>query len=194
MLAIIDNYDSFTWNLVQILGNLGARPVVFRNDETTPLELSARGIRALIVSPGPCTPKKAGISVDAIRELSKRTPTLGVCLGCQALGEAFGAATVRAARVVHGKVSAIAHAGDDLFQGVPSPFGAARYHSLVTDGATLPEELRPIAWSADAQDKGEVQAMRHRARPAWGVQFHPESWFTEHGRRILSNFLSLSGA
>ena len=192
MLAVLDNYDSFTWNLVQILGDLGARPRVFRNDEVTPGELRGAGITSLVISPGPCTPAQAGISVAAVRELGPRVPTLGVCLGHQAIGEAYGGRTVRAGRTVHGKTSLVAHTGDPLFAGIPSPMRVARYHSLVTC-SDLPEELTAIAWSTDPADSAEIQAMRHRRHPVWGVQFHPESWFTEGGRTLLANFLSLAG-
>lgn len=190
MLAVIDNYDSFTWNLVQILGDLGERPHVYRNDEVTPGRLRGAGITRLVVSPGPCTPAEAGISVAAVRELGPRVPTLGVCLGHQAIGEAFGGHTIRASKTVHGKTSLVVHDGDPLFAGIPSPMRVTRYHSLVTS-SDLPGELVPIAWSADADESGEIQAMRHRQYPVWGVQFHPESWFTEGGRRLLANFLSL---
>ena len=191
MLAVIDNYDSFTWNLVQILGELGEEPRVFRNDTVTPAELRRLGTRRLVVSPGPCTPAQAGVSVEAIRELGPSTPTLGVCLGHQSIAEAYGGRTIRATRTVHGKVSPIRHNGDPLFDGIPSPMRVARYHSLVAS-AELPEGLEAIAWSADPADAGEIQALRHREHPVWGVQFHPESWFTEGGRRLLRNFLGLA--
>ena len=191
MLAVIDNYDSFTWNLVQILGEMGEDPQVFRNDAVTPAGLQRAGASRLVVSPGPCTPAEAGISVAAIRELGPSMPTLGVCLGHQAIGEAYGGRTIRAAKTVHGKTSMVVHNGDDpLFAGIPSPMLVTRYHSLVTS-PRLPEGLVPIAWSADPADEGEIQAMRHRQHPVWGVQFHPESWFTEGGRTILRNFLEL---
>lgn len=189
MLAVIDNYDSFTWNLVQMLGALGGDPQVFRNDVVSPDELLRAGVERLVVSPGPCTPSDAGVSVEAIRVLGPRVPTLGVCLGHQAIGEAYGGRTVRAARTVHGKTAAVVHAGDVLFNGVPSPMKVARYHSLVA-APELPPVLKPIAWSADPADEGEIQAMRHMEHPVWGVQFHPESWFTEGGRRIVENFLA----
>lgn len=193
MLAVIDNYDSFTWNLVQAFGGLGAAPQVFRNDEVDVSGLMEAGVERLVVSPGPCTPAEAGVSVQAVRELGSRVPTLGVCLGHQAVGEAYGGRTVAAARCVHGKVGAVEHSGDPLFAGLPSPLRVARYHSLVV-AADLPAALLPIAWSADPADQGEVQAMRHREHPVWGVQFHPESWFTEGGLRILENFLGLPPA
>lgn len=191
MLAVIDNYDSFTWNLVQILGELGEEPRVFRNDKVTPAELKRLGIRRLVVSPGPCTPAEAGVSVEAVRELGPSTPTLGVCLGHQSIAEAYGGRTVRATRTVHGKVSPIRHNGDPIFAGIPSPMLVTRYHSLVAS-SPLPRGLEPIAWSNDPADGGEIQALRHRAHPVWGVQFHPESWFTEGGRRLLRNFLGLA--
>ena len=188
MLAVLDNYDSFTWNLVQILGDLGQDPRVYRNDAVTPDDLRREGVTRLVVSPGPKTPSEAGISIAAIRELGSEMPTLGVCLGHQAIGEAYGGRTVRAACMVHGKTSLIEHRGDPLFAGIPSPMRVTRYHSLVTD-LKLPEELDPIAWSVDPADRGEIQALRHRRHPVWGVQFHPESLFTEGGRRLLENFL-----
>lgn len=191
MLAVIDNYDSFTWNLVQILGELGEAPRVFRNDAVTAEELRRLGTRRLVVSPGPCTPAEAGVSVEAIRELGPSTPTLGVCLGHQSIAEAYGGSTVRAPRTVHGKVSAIRHNGDPLFAGIPSPMQVTRYHSLVVS-APLPRALEPIAWSTDPSDGDGIQALRHREHPVWGVQFHPESWFTRGGRRLLRNFLDLA--
>jgi anthranilate synthase component 2 len=190
MLLVIDNYDSFTYNLVQLLGSLGADPVVVRNDERTVDELAAMAPSRVVVSPGPCTPAEAGTSVEAFRVLGGTgTPMLGVCLGHQSLGEAFGGRTVRARRVMHGKTGQVRHQGDPLFDGVPSPFTAARYHSLVTDPDALPDDLQPIAWSTDSADEGEIQAMRHRTLPLWGLQFHPESLFGEHGARLLRNFL-----
>ncbi len=192
MLLVIDNYDSFTFNLVQLLGDLGERPVVVRNDQRTVEELAAMGPERVVVSPGPCTPAEAGVSVEAFRTLGgEGVPMLGVCLGHQSLGEAFGGRTVRARRLMHGKTGSVRHGGEGLFQGVPSPFTVTRYHSLVTDDQALPGELEPVAWSTDDADAGEVQAMRHRTLPLWGVQFHPESLFSEHGARILANFLAL---
>jgi anthranilate synthase component 2 len=192
VLLVIDNYDSFTFNLVQFLGDLGADPVVVRNDENTVDELVAMAPERVVVSPGPCTPKEAGVSVDLFRALGEQgTPMLGVCLGHQSLGEAFGGETVRAKRVMHGKTGPVRHEGEGIFEGVPSPFEVARYHSLVTDSGALPEALVPMAWSTAPEDEGEVQAMRHRELPLWGVQFHPESLFSQHGKRLLANFLSL---
>jgi anthranilate synthase component 2 len=192
MLLVIDNYDSFTFNLVQALGALGADPVVVRNDESSVEQLAAMAPERVVVSPGPCTPREAGVSVEAFHRLGGAgIPMLGVCLGHQSLGEAFGGRTVRARRVLHGKTGRVRHAGADLFRGVPSPFAAARYHSLVTDAGALPEELEPIAWSVDPGDEGEIQAIRHRTLPLWGVQFHPESLFAEYGAVLLRNFLTL---
>jgi len=192
MLLVIDNYDSFTFNLVQFLGDLGAQPVVVRNDEKTVEELVEMKPERVVVSPGPCTPQEAGVSIDVFRVLGGQgIPTLGVCLGHQSLGEAFGGVTVRASRIMHGKTGPVRHDGAGIFAGVPSPFEVARYHSLVTDARVLPAVLEPVAWSSDPEDEGEVQAMRHRELPLWGLQFHPESLFSEHGKLLLANFLSL---
>jgi anthranilate synthase component 2 len=192
MLLVIDNYDSFTFNLVQFLGDLGADPVVVRNDEKTVDELAEMAPERVVVSPGPCTPRAAGVSIDAFRTVGGQgVPMLGVCLGHQSMGEAFGGRTVRASRIMHGKTGPIRHEGVGIFEGVPSPFEVARYHSLVTDATVLPAELEPVAWSTDPADEGEVQAMRHRELPLWGVQFHPESLFSEHGKVLLANFMSL---
>jgi len=182
--AVIDNYDSFTYNLVQYLAELGARPAVFRNDSVAVEDL--RGYEALVVSPGPGEPGDAGISVQAIRELGQRMPVLGVCLGHQAIGEAFGGRVVRNPPV-HGKTSPIRHDGGPPFEGLPDPFEATRYHSLVVDGASLPAELEPSAWTPD----GVIMGLRHRTRPVFGVQFHPESILTSEGHRLLRNFLEV---
>ena len=193
MLLVIDNYDSFTFNLVQLLGELGADPVVVRNDERTAADLDDLRPDGVVVSPGPCTPSEAGVSVEAFRHLGSRgVPMLGVCLGHQALGEAFGGRTVRAVRVMHGKTAPVHHTGVGILDGIPSPFMVARYHSLVTDGAALPDVLETVGWSGGDQDAGEIQAVRHRSLPLWGVQFHPESHFSEHGRTLLGNFLALA--
>jgi anthranilate synthase component 2 len=191
MVLVIDNYDSFTFNLVQFLGDLGAEPVVVRNDERTVGELASMGPDRVVVSPGPCTPAQAGMSVEAFRVLGGQgIPMLGVCLGHQSLGEAFGGRTVAANRLMHGKTGRIRHDGSALFAGIPTPFTVTRYHSLVTDSSVLPEVLEPIAWSTDPLDTGEIQAMRHRELPLWGVQFHPESLFSEHGKTLLANFVA----
>jgi anthranilate synthase component 2 len=189
MILVLDNYDSFTWNLVQLLGELGADPTVLRNDEATVEEIQAMTPDRIVISPGPCTPREAGISVDLIRSLGPSTPLLGVCLGHQAIGEAFGGRTVQASRIMHGKTARVFHRGDGLFQGIPSPMLAARYHSLVTDPSALPRGLEVTAWS-DPQEFGEeVQGIRHRRHPVWGVQFHPESLFSQAGKVLLGNFL-----
>jgi anthranilate synthase/aminodeoxychorismate synthase-like glutamine amidotransferase len=194
MILVIDNYDSFTFNLVQLLGALGGDPIVVRNDERPVGDLVAMRPDRVVVSPGPCTPAEAGISVEAFRRLGgEGIPMLGVCLGHQSLGEAFGGRTVRARRLMHGKTGEVRHAGDPLFDGIPSPFSVARYHSLVTDAAALPEVLQPIAWSTEPSDEAEIQALRHRELPLWGVQFHPESLFSEHGATLLANFLRQEG-
>jgi anthranilate synthase component 2 len=191
MLLVIDNYDSFTFNLVQALGALGADPYVLRNDERSVEEVRSLKPERIVISPGPCTPVEAGISVELIRALGPEVPTLGVCLGHQAVGEAFGGRTVRARRVMHGKTAPVRHHGEGVLAGLPSPFTVARYHSLVTDPASLPAELEAIAWTDLPDERDEVQAVRHRRFPVWGVQFHPESLFGEHGETLLRNFLSL---
>lgn len=193
MILVIDNYDSFTWNLVQALGALGAEPVVRRNDEVTPDEAEGLDPEAVVVSPGPCTPAEAGVSVELIRRLSGRVPILGVCLGHQAVGAAFGGAVVRAPRVMHGKLSEIEHEGRGIFEGVPSPFPATRYHSLIVASEGLPNVLEVMAWSAEPGGRRIIQGLKHRAHETWGVQFHPESIRTDAGPRILANFLRCAG-
>jgi len=191
MLLVVDNYDSFTFNLVQLVGALGAEPLVVRNDQYTVTELADLNPERVIVSPGPCTPAEAGVSVPLFDALGRAgIPMLGVCLGHQCLGEAFGGRTIRARRVMHGKTGPVRHSGASLFAGLPSPFSVARYHSLVTDPSELPTSLEAIAWSTDPDEEEEVQAMRHRSLPLWGVQFHPESLFSDHGERLLRNFLA----
>jgi anthranilate synthase component 2 len=189
VLVLIDNYDSFTWNLAQYLGELGADVTVVRNDERTVSDVEAMHPSRIVISPGPCTPSEAGISVDVVRELGARIPVLGVCLGHQAIGEAYGGRTIRARRIMHGKTAPVRHTGDGLFEGVPSPLVVTRYHSLVTDAGALPDVLMPMAWSEGEEDRGEIQGMRHRRHPVWGVQFHPESVFSEGGKQLLANFL-----
>lgn len=191
MILVVDNYDSFTWNLVQLIGELGGEPVVHRNDEITVAEAEALGPSHIVVSPGPCTPAEAGISVSVVRELGPRVPVLGVCLGHQSIGAAYGARIVRAGRPMHGKVSPIQHTGTGIFEGLDSPLRVTRYHSLVIEPASLPETLEVCAWSADPDGDDEIQAIRHVTHPVWGVQFHPESIASEGGRQILSNFLKL---
>jgi anthranilate synthase component 2 len=191
MILVIDNYDSFTFNLVQYLGELGAEMDVRRNDELTVDEIAEMAPERIVVSPGPCTPAEAGVSVDVIKRLGPTTPILGVCLGHQSIGQAYGGDVVRARRVMHGKTSPIAHRGEGIFAGVPTPLTVARYHSLVIEPSTLPEELEVAAWTDEAGWEGEIQAVRHREHPVWGVQFHPESIASEGGKDILRNFLSL---
>jgi len=185
-LLMIDNYDSFTYNLVQYLGELGADVDVRRNDAITLEEVAALRPDGVVVSPGPCTPHEAGISVPLIERFAGTIPILGVCLGHQAIGAAFGAAIVRAGRIMHGKTSPIHHDGRGLFRGVPDPFEATRYHSLVIDPATLPATLEPTAWTAER----EIMGVRHRTLLVEGVQFHPESILTVEGKRLLANFLA----
>lgn len=191
MILVIDNYDSFTWNLVQYLGELGVDPVVRRNDELSVEEIEALAPERIVVSPGPCTPNEAGVSVEVIRRLGATTPILGVCLGHQAIGAAYGGEVVRARRIMHGKTSPIAHRAEGIFEGVPTPFTVARYHSLVIEPTSMPDELEVIAWTAEPGFEDEVQAVRHRSHPVWGVQFHPESVASEHGHALIRNFLSL---
>jgi len=189
MILVLDNYDSFTWNLVQYLGTLGADPLVRRNDELGLDQVAELGPRAIVVSPGPCTPAEAGITVPLIRRFGAAIPLLGVCLGHQAIGAAYGGRVVRAGRLMHGKVSPVTHAGDALFAGLPSPFLATRYHSLIVERASLPSVLQPIAWTGEPGWESEIQALRHREHPVCGVQFHPESIASEGGMTILRNFL-----
>jgi anthranilate synthase/aminodeoxychorismate synthase-like glutamine amidotransferase len=191
MILVLDNYDSFTFNLVQMLGALGADPVVVRNDEHTVAQVEAMAPERIVVSPGPCTPGEAGVSVPVIRELGGRIPILGVCLGHQSIGEAYGGRTIRAARTMHGKTTELEHSGEGIFRDLPSPLTVTRYHSLVTDPDALPGELLPVAWSQEPDGRREIQAMRHREHPVWGVQFHPESLFSSGGSRLLENFLEL---
>jgi anthranilate synthase/aminodeoxychorismate synthase-like glutamine amidotransferase len=186
MIAVIDNYDSFTYNLVQYFGELGAEVCVYRNDAVTPAALEAQDPSHIVISPGPGDPSDAGISNEVIRSLGGKRPLLGVCLGHQCIGETFGGQVVRAPRLVHGKTSPIYHRGGRLFDGVPSPFPAARYHSLVV-AEPVAEALEITAYTAE----GEVMGLRHRELPIYGVQFHPESILTTHGKQILRNFLAL---
>ena len=189
MLLVLDNYDSFTYNLVQYLGELGESPVVRRNDEITVDEIGEMGVTRMVISPGPCTPTEAGITVSAIRRWGKTIPTLGVCLGHQAIGEAYGGKVVRARTLMHGKTSKITHDGEGLFKDIPNPLEVMRYHSLVVETNSLPAELEVLARSRD--DSTEIHALRHRQHPVWGVQFHPESILTQNGKDILRNFLTL---
>ena len=185
MVILIDNYDSFVYNLVQYLGELGAEPLVFRNDAVSVAEVAARSPSHIVISPGPCTPLEAGVSNDVIRELGGRVPVLGVCLGHQAIGHVYGGRVIRARRPMHGKTSLIYHDGRRVFAGLPSPLTAARYHSLIIERETLPDCLEITAET----EAGEIMGVRHRNLPVEGVQFHPEAILTEHGRRMLTNFL-----
>src|SRR5690349_17118867 len=179
MIFVLDNYDSFTYNLVQYLGELGAEPTVERNDAITVEELERRKPKAIVISPGPGVPADAGISIPIIRHFTGKLPVLGVCLGHQALGEAFGGKVIRADRIMHGKTSPVTHTGQNVFKGLPSPFTAMRYHSLVVDPNTVPKELEVTAWSEDRPKGQEIMGLAHKSAPTWGVQFHPESVGTE---------------
>jgi anthranilate synthase component 2 len=191
MLLVLDNYDSFTYNLVQYAGELGADPVVYRNDALDVERALALEPTAIVISPGPCTPREAGISVPLVRAAAGAgVPLLGVCLGHQSIGEAFGGRVVRAERLMHGKTTMVTHTGHPVFAGLPSPFEAMRYHSLVVSPDGLPGELEVTAWSADRAPGQEIMGLCHRSLPVYGVQFHPESVGTVHGKRILSNFLA----
>jgi len=185
MILVIDNYDSFTYNIVQYLGEMGCDLKVVRNDALTTDEIAALRPEKILISPGPCSPEQAGVSVDVIRRFAGEIPLLGVCLGHQSIGHAFGGNVVRAGRLMHGKTSPIRHDGRGVFAGLPSPFQAIRYHSLLIDRDTLPDCLEVSAETAE----GEIMGVRHRTLPVEGVQFHPESVLTEHGKRLLANFV-----
>ena len=190
MLLVIDNYDSFTFNLVQYLGEMGVEMKVHRNDLLSVSEAVALQPEQVLISPGPCSPREAGLSNDLIRAFAgSRTPLLGVCLGHQCIAHTFGGSVRVNDRMMHGKTSPILHDGRDLFRDLPSPFQATRYHSLIVERDTLPAELEVTAWT----EEGEIMGLRHRDLPIWGVQFHPESILTEHGRQLLQNFLNLGG-
>ncbi len=189
---MIDNYDSFTWNVVQYLGELGARVKVVRNDGITVSEVAAIAPQGIVISPGPCTPDQAGISLEVIRRYAGSIPILGICLGHQCIGQAFGGHIVRAREVMHGKTSPIRHRGVGVFRGLPDPFVATRYHSLVIERASCPDCLELTAWTEDANGGiDEIMGVRHRELAVEGVQFHPESILTEHGHALLANFLGL---
>jgi anthranilate synthase/aminodeoxychorismate synthase-like glutamine amidotransferase len=188
MILLIDNYDSFTFNLVHFLGDVGGRCEVRRNDAITVAQALAMAPEAIVLSPGPCTPNEAGICLDLIAAAAGRIPILGVCLGHQAIGQAFGGEVIRAPTPMHGKISAIAHDGTDIFADIPTPFDATRYHSLIVRRDTLPAALIETARTAD----GLVMGLRHRSLPIFGVQFHPESIASQHGHRILGNFLAIA--
>ena len=189
MILVVDNYDSFTWNLVHYLAELGAETRVVRNDDLTAAEAWAAKPEAVLLSPGPCSPNEAGICLDLLATAPEAMPIFGVCLGHQAMGQAFGGEVIRAKALMHGKTSPIEHEGEGVFRGLPSPFTATRYHSLAVKRETLPDVLEVTAWTAD----GEIMGLSHRTRPIHGVQFHPESIATEHGHDLLANFLDLAG-
>jgi len=188
MILLIDNYDSFTFNLFHFLGDVGGHCEVWRNDKISVADALSRDPEAIVLSPGPCTPNEAGICLDLIAAAAGKVPILGVCLGQQAIGQAFGGHVVRAPVPMHGKVSRIFHAGTDILEGLPSPFSATRYHSLIVDRGTLPEVLVPTAWTED----GLLMGMRHRSLQVFGVQFHPESIASERGHELLANFLAIA--
>ena len=191
MIFVLDNYDSFTYNLVQYLGELGAEVVVRRNDELSLAEIEALGPERIVVSPGPCTPAEAGLSVPLIRHFAGKVPVLGVCLGHQALGEAFGGRVVRAKNLMHGKTSAVEHDGRTIFSGIAAPMTCTRYHSLVVEEKSLPKELMVSAWTADKDGTRVIMGLRHREYAVEGVQFHPESVLTADGKKLIANFLEL---
>jgi anthranilate synthase component 2 len=185
---MIDNYDSFTYNIVQYFSQLGEEVQVHRNDKITLAEIEALNPARIVISPGPCSPEEAGISVAAVNHFAGKIPILGVCLGHQSIGAAFGGNVVRSSSLMHGKTSPIHHDGKELFKGLPNPFQATRYHSLIVDRPTLPDCLEITAWV----ENGEIMGLRHRSLPIWGVQFHPESILTESGMELLANFLRIS--
>ena len=187
MLLIIDNYDSFTYNLVQYFGELGAEMLVKRNDEISVEEIKALNPSRICISPGPCTPNEAGISCAVVKEFGARMPLLGVCLGHQSIGQVYGGDVIRAGRLMHGKTSFIQHDGKGVFSGIANPFEATRYHSLIVKRETLPDRLEVTAWT----DQNEIMGLRHKERPVHGVQFHPESILTEDGKKLLGNFLGM---
>jgi anthranilate synthase/aminodeoxychorismate synthase-like glutamine amidotransferase len=191
MIFVLDNYDSFTYNLVQYLGELGAEVVIRRNDEVSVLEVADMRPDRIVVSPGPCTPKEAGISVSLIRHFAGKVPVLGVCLGHQALGEAFGAKVVRSPHLMHGKTSRVHHDNRTIFQGLPFPITATRYHSLIVQESDLPEDLEVSAWTTERDGSRTIMGLRHRKFVLEGVQFHPESVLTDQGKKLIENFLGI---
>ena len=186
---ILDNYDSFTYNLVQYFGELGAQVEVRRNDQVTVADIEAMQPDRIVISPGPCTPQEAGISIDLIRHFAGKVPILGVCLGHQAIGAAFGGQVVRAPRLMHGKTSAVNHDSKTIFRGLPTPMTATRYHSLIVEEKDLPEELEVSAWTTDKNGTRTIMGLRHKKFPVEGVQFHPESVLTDAGKKLVENFL-----
>jgi anthranilate synthase/aminodeoxychorismate synthase-like glutamine amidotransferase len=192
MVFVLDNYDSFTYNLVQYLGELGAEVVVRRNDQVTVAEVDAMHPGRIVVSPGPCTPQEAGISIELIRHFGGKVPVLGVCLGHQALGEAFGGKVIRAPHLMHGKTSEVEHDGQTIFAGLPSPMTATRYHSLIVQEKGLPAELEVSAYTTERDGSRTIMALRHKSFPVEGVQFHPESVLTDSGKNLVKNFLNIA--
>jgi anthranilate synthase/aminodeoxychorismate synthase-like glutamine amidotransferase len=188
---VLDNYDSFTYNLVQYLGELGSTVAVRRNDQVTVKEVEAMRPERIVLSPGPCTPREAGISIDLIRHFADKVPVLGVCLGHQAIGEAFGGRVVRAPHLMHGKTSAVVHDNKTVFQGLPMPMTATRYHSLIVEENSLPMELEVSAWTTEKDGTRTIMGLRHKHHRVEGVQFHPESVLTDAGQQLVANFLSL---
>lgn len=191
MVFVLDNYDSFTYNLVQYLGELGAKVEVRRNDQVTVDEIDAMQPERIVVSPGPCTPHEAGISIELIRRFAGKTPVLGVCLGHQAIGEAFGGHVIRAPNLMHGKTSPVMHDNKTVFQGLPMPMTATRYHSLIVEEKTLPDDLEVSAWTTEKDGTRTIMGLRHRRYPVEGVQFHPESVLTDAGKKLVANFLAI---
>lgn len=189
MVFVLDNYDSFTYNLVQYLGDLGACVEVRRNDQVTVGEIEAMNPERIVISPGPCTPNEAGISVDVVRHFAGKLPLLGVCLGHQAIGAAFGGEVVRAPHLMHGKTSDVSHDNKTIFRGLPFPMTATRYHSLIVRESSLPDELEVSAWTTEKDGSRVIMGLRHKEFPVEGVQFHPESVLTDHGKKLVENFL-----
>jgi anthranilate synthase/aminodeoxychorismate synthase-like glutamine amidotransferase len=188
---VLDNYDSFTYNLVQYIGELGAKVEVRRNDQVTIAEIEAMHPDRIVISPGPCTPHEAGISIELIRQVAGRTPVLGVCLGHQAIGEAFGASVIRAPHLMHGKTSPVMHDNKTVFQGLPMPMTATRYHSLIVEEKDLPSELQVSAWTTEKDGSRTIMGLRHKRHAIEGVQFHPESVLTDAGKKLIANFLRM---
>ena len=193
MVFVLDNYDSFTYNLVQYLGEMGAEVVVRRNDQVTVGEIEALHPERILISPGPCTPQEAGISIDLFQHFTGKLPILGVCLGHQALGAAFGGNVIRAPHLMHGKTSLVTHDGRTVFQDLETPFTATRYHSLIVQEKGLPTELEVSAWTTESDGSKTIMGLRHRKYPVEGVQFHPESVLTGEGKKLIRNFLRISG-
>jgi anthranilate synthase/aminodeoxychorismate synthase-like glutamine amidotransferase len=193
MVLVLDNYDSFTYNLVQYLGEMGCEVVVRRNDQVTIEEIEAMKPDRIVISPGPCTPREAGISIDVVRHFAGKLPILGVCLGHQAMAEAFGGKVVRASNLMHGKTSEVTHDGRTVFKDLKNPFTATRYHSLIAEQQTLPHEFEVTAWTIEPDGSRTIMGMRHKKFPVEGVQFHPESVLTGEGKKLIANFVAMSG-